>query len=39
MAKRAARKTIKRKGTAKKPIESYDHTDKVLADNPSGGVL
>ncbi len=34
MAKRAAKKTTKRKGAAKKPIESYDHTDKKRANNP-----
>ena len=39
MAKRAARKTIKRKGTAKKPIESYGHQDKKRANNPPVGLV
>ncbi len=33
MAKRAAKKSTRRKATAKKPIESYDHTDKKRANN------
>ncbi len=39
MARRAAKKTTKRKGAAKKPIESYDHQDKKRANNPPVGLV
>ena len=32
--KRAAKKTTRRKGADKKPIESYDHKDKKRANDP-----
>ena len=39
MAKRTAKKATKRKGAAKKPIESYDHQEKKRADNPPVGLV
>ena len=39
MAKRTGKKSTRRKATAKKPIESYDHTDKKRANNPPVGLV
>ncbi len=39
MAKRTAKKSTRRKATAKKPIEYYDHTDKKRANNPPVGLV
>jgi len=39
MAKRPAREATTKKGTAKKPIESYAHKDKKRANNPPVGLV
>ncbi len=39
MAKRAAKKSTRRKAPAKKPIESYDHHGKKRANNPPVGLV
>ena len=39
MATRAGKKTTKRAGAGKKPIESYDHQDKKRANNPPVGLV
>ncbi len=39
MAKRTAKKSTRRKATAKKPIQPYDHPDKKRANNPPVGLV
>ena len=39
MTKRAAKQSTKRKGTGKKPIESYDHKGKKRLNIPPVGLV